>query len=193
VPGFLAGHPFGAWVHFLNHVSKPCRIRMTNGALECPMCQVEPAVWRGYTPFYSSEYRRMFCLVSEEHLESVREIDVWAQVKIGRAEPKKSPVVVRQIVWRTSPLPPSPERPAAVNLLPFLLRLWKDEDLLRWHVEGTRAAAPAVRDRSRVSLKPDDETALIRDCLPVSRGLTPLGDVLDGAPAENGRHRRPKS
>lgn len=205
VTGFLAGHPFGAHVHFLQRYSKPCRARMSKGALPCALCSIGQPEWRGYVPWFSAEYRRCFTLIPAELLDAVREIEPYSQVKITREKPKKSPAIFRAQLWRTTPFPDHLRERDPVHLLPFLLRLWKDEELLYWHVTGrARPAAPAsvgVDMPTPPVLTPAETTAraveIIRGNLtwpgkdePGAKGPELLGDILDHKPDENGKRKR---
>lgn len=131
--GWLAAHPYGAWVHIVGRVSKPCRRRMSGGALDCPLCDVDLARWRGYTAFYSREYRRMFVMVGPDTREWVAGLEVHTQIEISRPKDSKAGVLIRDKIWRTAPLPASAERPREIDLTSFLLRLWGDQELLAWH------------------------------------------------------------
>lgn len=145
--GWVAGKPFGAYLHFLGRKSEPCRERMTGSALACPHCAVKiKSAWRGYVPYYDEEYVRRFVLISEDYLESVEELEHLAPVVIQRGKSKTDPVIVRQKLWRTTPLPHSAERSEPVNLARFcVLVLWGDDILLAWdNAERKKASASAT-------------------------------------------------
>lgn len=132
--GFLAGPVVGVWCHWMGR-SRPCRRLMSDGALSCAMCaDAQEPDWRGYVPFYSAEYVRMFTVITADYLESVREIPLHAQIKMARGRNKHDPVVIRPDLWRTTPLPPAADRDAAADLVPFLLKMWKDAELIEWHL-----------------------------------------------------------
>jgi len=139
--GFLAGPVCGVMTHYSGN-SKPCRDRMTAGQLACPYCadKWEP-VWRGAVPIYDREYVRRWLWITEDYYEAVSEIPLHAQVSITRDKDTHAPAVIRPDNWRLSALPPSKDRAAPVDLMPFLLRvLWKDAEL--WSFAAQEAEPP---------------------------------------------------
>lgn len=139
--GYLAGHPWGTWVHWIGQ-SKPCKNKITGGALACNYCAAnERAVWRGYTPWYDREYTRRLVLITEDYLEAVREIGPHAQIEIARGKNVRDPVVVREKLWGTKPLPPASDRAWPADLSALVLRLWRDAELIAWALEQRKAGA----------------------------------------------------
>jgi len=200
VAAFLAAHPFGVWCHH-DYGSKPCRIRVTAGAIPCPRCNPDrPAVWRGYTAIWSREYRPMFVIVTEDYLEAVREIPIGSQVKIARGNKVYDPAVIRAELWRTEPLPPSAARERPIDLMPSLLKLWEDADLTKWHTESrpapvsvTPVSPPAdvpaaIAERMAGWVRPSDEAIDAKLDESIAR-LRHQGESLKrGRPSKNGTH-----
>jgi len=150
--GFIAGKPVGVFVHHVGQ-SKPCKREMTDSALVCPYCEAgHLPTWRGYTPFYDRDYVRRFVLIAEDIYESVEELPLHAQIRIARGKGSREGVTVRPELWRTSPLPPSKDRAAWVDLMPFLLDMWKDDELRRW-VPSISAIENATRDQGAELLR----------------------------------------
>lgn len=201
---FMAGRPFGVYCHAVGKRSKPCRLLTTDGALSCAYCCKEKPVWRGYVPLYSREYVRSFVVISEDYNEAVCEIPRFEQVKLFRAKVVTAPVVIRAENWRTTPLPPSQTREAEPDMLPCLLRLWKDEELAAWHRKSDIPVSqqPCPTAPPAPSVPVADELGLMKELVrsrinwPGKDGAAEqpaaLGDVLNAVPAANGRHRKPK-
>lgn len=200
---FLGAYPFGVQCHF-DHGSKPCLNDMTKGDLPCKYCGVddEPE-WRGYTAIYTTEYLPRFVIITDDYLESVREIPIHAQVKISRGNGAKDPVILRADLWRTLPLPPSPERNAPVDLLPSLLRMWKIPALVKWHADHSTPARavqvvppaevvpPAIAERMAPAAlpTPDQIEAKLDEVL---SNLVHKGKRMSRArPSTNGTHPPP--
>lgn len=134
--GFLAGPVVGVWSHWVGR-SKPCRRLTSDGALSCALCSDgEDPVWRGYLPVYDPQYVRRIVVITADHAESVREIPLHAQVKMKRGKNKHDPCVVTADLWRTTPLPDSPDRSAPADIVPALLRMWRDVELIQWHMSS---------------------------------------------------------
>jgi hypothetical protein len=135
---FMAGPPCGCWTHHL-YGTKPCKRMMTEGKLRCAFCEekYEP-VWRGAVPLYDREYTRRFVWITEDYYESTCEIKLHDMVKLTRDKLEKSPVVIRAEPWRTTPIPITPAREKAADLMPFLVRiLWKDQELMEHAGQAT--------------------------------------------------------
>jgi hypothetical protein len=193
--GFLAGFPFGVYCHHHFH-DLPCRAKASDGRLACKLCEAlgEP-IWRGFTPYYDAEYLPCFTIITDDYLESVRELGPFQMVEMSRAAAKKSPVVIRPKLWRTQPIPPSPGRVFPVNLADFLFGiLWKDAELQRYHVSAALKASdkalsqPAVPPS--VGMVPNPDAALdaaTRRLKERAGKLETLGEVLA---APNGKHKR---
>lgn len=166
--GFLAGKPFGVYVHFVNRLSVPCRQEMSDGGVFCKHCEAGLVPdWRGYTPYYDEQYTPNFVLVTYPYYESVCEIEHLACVVVKRGRMKTDPVVITNSAWRTTPIPFSKERVEPVDLADFLLRvLWKDEPLMEW-VQKQKYKAP-------VAPEPVTMTDMVKD-----HGLANMQRLMD--------------
>lgn len=151
ISGFLAGQPTWVPCHWTGK-SRPCRRLLTCGALPCHDCRPnEEPIWRGYTPFYSSEYVRLFALITLDYREAVAEIPRHAQIKLSRGPNPRDPLVIVPSLWRPSPLPESADRDYDVDLRSFLLTLWKDSELREWSIANQEREA-------RVAIMKNDDT-----------------------------------
>lgn len=200
--GWIAGKPFGAFLHFLSKKSEPCRARMTGHALACPHCETKVKVqWRGYVPYYDEEYTRRFVLIAPEYLEAVAELEHLAPVVITRGKSKIDPVIIRGKVWRvTQPtIPHSAERADPVNLALFCVRvLWRDDILAAWDAAERRKAATTKPATPKHTKKPDMYTAAHRLADQLHKESTadePLNQTYQRllkkvAPSTNGDHTK---
>lgn len=166
--GFLAGAPWGAYVHFVNRLSRPCRSLLTDGALQCEHCaaQLVPE-WRGYVPWYDSTYDERFSIITSDHYESVCEIDHLAHIVLSRGNNPKLPCVIRAEPWRTTPIPRTPKRVDRVSLSDFLIFvLWGDKELADWEREQqNKPAGPLVSaagDIDRAALRLRNKQSQLR-------------------------------
>jgi len=204
IVGYLAGYPFGVHTHHVGH-TKPCKRRMTHSALVCPFCEGGLApVWRGYTPIYDREYLPRYVLITQDYLESVREIPVHAQVRISRAKPEKSPPIIRPELWTPKALPLGHGRDREPDLLPSLLRTWKDDELKRWCLSQTPALPQTETPKPTLVERPEDVIGgdvgrkVLEKLLKLEghngRGDAepkPIGELV-GPPHQNGKPRKPK-
>lgn len=151
--GWIAGKPFGGWQHYGNRKSHVCREKMSDKALRCEQC-VSGLIpeWRGFVPWYDSEYTRRFSLITYAYYESVSEIPHLSQIVLRRGDRKTDPVVIRAEQWRKEPLPYSAERFQPVDLGAFLVKvLWKDVELLEWD-RKQQLAIPGVVDADQAAV-----------------------------------------
>jgi len=104
--GWIAGEPFGVWVHYFKSGSQPCLTEMTNHEVACPHCAggLVPD-WRGYTPYYDEQYTPWFVMITFEYYESVLEIPHLAPILIRRGKVATDPIIIEQKPWRTTPIP----------------------------------------------------------------------------------------
>lgn len=203
INAFLAGYPFGVQCHY-DGASKPCRSAITGGVLGCKYCGVghEPE-WRGFTPIYTEHYLWRFVLIPPEYLEAVRELPLSSLIRVSRGNRKYDPPLIKPDPWRTLPLPPDAERAKPIDLLPSLLKCWKDPELTKWHMENPNPRAsvnavslpadvpPAIAERMRPPpVKTADEIDAQLD--KVIGHLTHKGEALKrGKVSPNGKHPPP--
>jgi hypothetical protein len=130
--GYLAGYPSRTYVHHVGN-SVPCKRKITKSVLVCPYCEAgKVPEWRGYVPLYSAQYVRLFTIITKDYLESVEQIPIHSQIRCSRGKNRHDPVVITEEKWSPRPLPLTPERDQEIDLRPFLLRLWKDQELVEW-------------------------------------------------------------
>lgn len=202
--GFLAGPVLGIYCHTVGKRSKPCRALVSDGALSCPLCGKVERVWRGYVPIYDRDLTNRFVVIPREYFETVSLIERFSQVKLYRGKPATSPVVIRAENWRTTPIPQNCARDRLPDLVPTLLRMWRDDELSRWHA-ASDIPVSQVPDTppppvARVPLAPADELAKMKEQVrnrinwPGKDGAqadapVSVGDVLNELPSRNGRHK----
>jgi hypothetical protein len=204
--GWIAGKPFGAWQHYANRKSHVCREKMSDKALQCERCMsgLIPE-WRGFVPWYDTEYTRRFSLITFAYFESVSEIPHLSMIVLRRGEKKTDPVVIRAEQWDKKPLPYSAERFEPVDLGPFLVKvLWKDAALLEWDKNQQRAipgvanpdqaaidyADPDLKKLARLQ-KAEDKHVKQVELDEMQIGNT-MNRLLRPAPGANGKYHAPK-
>lgn len=197
--GFIAGSTVGVWCHWVGR-SKPCRRLTSDGALSCSLCAAgEEPVWRGYVPIYDPQYVRRIVVITADHAESVREIPLHAQVKMRRGRNKHDPLIITPDLWRITPLPDSPERSGPADIVPALLRMWRDAELIEWHLNSdipvSSESEVAMVNRLDAIARPVDGASAKRDTRSAADILAAAGiDVGEGGsgspppkPSRNGK------
>lgn len=191
--GFMGGRYVGVWCHTVHKRSKPCRLRMSEGALSCPHCSRLELVWRGYVPIYDREYVWRFVVINADYRESVGEIERFTQVKMFRGKQATAPIVIRAENWRTLAIPRSTDRTAEPELVPALLRMWKDDELSAWHYATAGAAPIGPVSPPDPPSPPDAPAALVnrveaarRNREKLREGIEPLADMLQKGGRESG-------
>lgn len=204
--GWLAGDPVWVWLHKLRY-SKPCRLRITDGKLSCPLCGgPKPTELRAYVPIYREDGKQVFVIIPEYNADGLAGVQLHHAVKAFRGRETADPIrVVRD---KTTPdyKPPHPGRKDKVDIEPSLLRIWGDDELTRFFglnpaeektaPETTEPAEqPAEKPQSRIdpdTLKRYQEW--VRGNSEVTRAAEPptVGDCLPPvpAPSANGKHRK---
>lgn len=144
--GFLAGRPFGVFVHYEKMRSQPCCQAMTDKEVWCEHCDAGKVPdWRGYVPYYDAEYTPNFCLITYPYYEAVCEISHLEQIVIRRGQKKTDAVVIKGEAWRTTPIPPAKCRAEPADLSWFLIhKLFKCDALIEWDNRQQKAAAQEV-------------------------------------------------
>ena len=202
--GFKAGRCFGCHVHFIGG-SKPCRQRITKGALQCAYCLMgQESAWRGYCPLYTREYQRKYVMIPEDLKEVWDEIADHAQIVLTRPRSSKAPIIPQAKLWRTEPLPPAESREGEIDLLPNLLRAWKDAELAAWHHQtsdtpvsktalpktlDTEALALHLRQQQHAAERRAAEATKMANRLDGVPGLEGIGEG-GSPPSKNGKHRK---
>lgn len=198
--GWKAGPPLGVYTHWVG-VTKPCKRRITKGALLCHHCEGKMVpVWRGATPWYDREYQCAWVWITEEYDEATCEIAHLAPIRLSRGRNKRDPVVIRQEEKCLKVLPHNPKRVPEIDLWETLLLAWKDSELVGWsRANQATPAAPAALPTIRPvpPKKKAQAEALanrVGDLLHVRDGdnLRPVGDMFPNlakaAANGNGKH-----
>lgn len=129
VGAYTAGPIALAPTHYVNQ-TRPCRAKMSHAKLVCPFCETHQEVtWRGYVPLYDRDFVRRFVLISLDYLEAAELVELHQQVKCVRGKNKRDAVIVRGEQWTPTALPVTQERRDPQDIWPFLLRMWKDQEL----------------------------------------------------------------
>ncbi len=201
--GYLAARPLWITVHH-EHGSRPCRMRVSRGELSCPMCAVEAASsQRGYVPYYTPQYQSVFFVSPPSFRLSLDEIEPGSQIVIRRGKKVYDAAIATVETFRPIVLPTSLPVGDAVDLLPSLLRIWKDVALERWHCSTLPSDAPVsppapavdvpqvIADRMAGNPVPAEEEAgrLLDGVL---GRLSVKGKTLaESKPSANGKHKPP--
>lgn len=139
--GYLAAAPLWITVHH-EHGSRPCRQVVSRGALSCLMCACEAkSKQKGFVPYYSRDYLTLFVIVPDTLRLALSEIEPGTQIEIVRGKRVYDPAIPREKTFRPVPLPKSLPVGDQVDMLPSLLRMWKDAPLSKWH-ESTGSDKP---------------------------------------------------
>lgn len=99
-----AGERFDAWIggpyvpvlaHYFDF-TKPCRERITKGAVPCPYDhETHILYWRAYVPLWTTEHRRIVVMVSELMRPFLLKAALHAPVVVGRTKEDKAAVTIK--------------------------------------------------------------------------------------------------
>ena len=144
--GWLAGPCCGTYLHFLNRKGIPCREMMTEGKLACEHCMKGLAPqWRGYVPYYDSDYLRKITVITQGYYELAMELRHLETIQFTRGAEEKATVRLNRHPWRLEPIPMNDERSQPVDIMPYLVDvLWCDIALSRFHHD--LPATPSLLD-----------------------------------------------
>lgn len=139
--------------------SKPCLVKVTNGALSCPLCNpLKPTEQIGYLPVYRKiDGKPGFVVLHEPQREVVDALPLHRLIVIGRESDQSDGIYVRptlqpgaklvtSLAWKMRP----------VDLTESLLRVWKISELVAWHRQQPKSDNP-VSLPPGIALKPSGE------------------------------------
>lgn len=198
--GYFAAPPLWITVHH-EHGSRPCRRVVSKGALSCPMCACEAkSVKRGYVPWYSHDLVPSFYVSPEKYRLALSLFQPGDQVMLLRGKKVYDAVVMRAEVVRPLKLPASLPVGDQVNLLPSLLRMWKDVQLERWHRETTPSDTPVSPTADAPEGVPEELARRAAEGRRARSGAEELAHLVGkvtenlnwpGKPSKNGTHPPP--
>lgn len=140
--GYYAGFTLWITVHH-EHGSRPCRSKVSQGALSCPMCACEAgSKQRGFVAYYSRDLVPSFYISPDKYRLNIDTIQTREQVVLKRGKKVYDGVVMRAETFRPLALPAGLPVGDQVDLLPSLLRMWKDTQLERWHCSTGASDTP---------------------------------------------------
>lgn len=131
---FVAGPTMWFECHCVGK-TKPCLEFVTDGELECPMCQtLKPCEQIGYMPLYRElDGKPVMVLVHESVREVVDSHRFLARVLIGRGKDSTDGVYVQRPMSKGTPFSSTlPDRQKPADIWPTLVRMWKIPALIEW-------------------------------------------------------------
>jgi hypothetical protein len=135
VVGWKAGPVYGCETHYLGE-TRPCKRITTDSKLVCPICESgEETIFRGYVPFWDTDYQRKFVLIPEDVFDLADEIECHQTIRISRPKGSREGNIVRPDGWTLKALPPKYVNMGEIDIVPALLTVWKDEQLRAWFEE----------------------------------------------------------
>lgn len=187
--GWLAGPIVGVEVHYWGG-SRACRRVMTGGALKC-VCDAQEVstIWRGYVPLWDEHGIRCCALIGARYFDLAAGVKHLDPVKVTKTKRQGCPIRVESRAWTSGKPPVSNADLKPQDVRPWLLRLWRDNDLAKWLAEN-----PGVTLKTTdAPLAPESFTPMLRE--PARRAnessrLPPMvGDVLPLPPTPNGKRK----
>jgi len=99
VRGWITGPLVVQTVHFSGQADKPCRSKITKGAMKC-RCDEEPisARQKGYIPVRTKDGRKLVIIMCATTAKVVREIAHGSPVEFWRPKTPKSPLAVKYLL-----------------------------------------------------------------------------------------------
>jgi hypothetical protein len=154
VPGWLIGPIVGVQTHYLNY-TVPCRSDVTKGRMKCFCSGMHlESVWKGYVPLIDADGVQSFAVMGERYADVSYAVPLFAPVEVCRMRQAGCPIAVKRSEWTTEPPLLHGESPRPRDIRPWLLKLWRDTDLIDWfeaHPEASATAAPDGSLESEVS------------------------------------------
>lgn len=131
---WLIGPLVGTECHHVGP-SKPCRRRMSDGALECPLCdEHKPVRWYGYVPILTRDREQRVVIVSSSVEPVIAALGHAAPVSIARPKGSRQALRVRQILPEElgTIAHENVRRRKPEDITPWLLHLWRDRVFAAW-------------------------------------------------------------
>ena len=148
--GWLAGPFVGVIGHWVNG-TKPCRLVMTKGALQC-VCETSPFAerWVGHVPLLDRSYRQVVIGIGPDAREILKTIPVGASIKASKGKAGTAPTMIHpdDIGFPCERI--DLDKPSDIR--EWLLTLWGDTDLAQW-IKDNPVATPVSEAHRPLSLK----------------------------------------
>lgn len=158
VNAWLVGPLVGVETHWLGR-TQPCRRYITDGLLEC-YCQRSKLAseWKGYVPLLDENGVQCFAVIGVRYEEMCSKLPLFKPVTVARLRRAGSPVMVKASDWTDRDAPTPTGKQVSRDIRPMLLKLWKDEELLKWfddHPDFSKETASPL-------LNPDEFSPMLR-------------------------------
>jgi hypothetical protein len=129
IRGWKAGPNLGFATH-CTPFSKPCKDKLTNGGLSCKWCGPEfPLSFTGYCPLIDESGEKLVGLYGRDSEDLISEIQFGAEIEVRKGPSKNSPYKYSHRGWCGHPCPWLGRLKVQHDIGPFLLQLWKDDEL----------------------------------------------------------------
>lgn len=142
VKAWLIGPCVGVETHWLGR-TQPCRRYVTGGRLACYCEKAKLAKeWKGYVPLLDENGVQCIGIIGRRYEPVVSKIQLFKPVVLTRLKRAGCPVMVKASDWTDADAPTEGVKQHARDLKPWLLRLWKDKELIDWlnaHTEESKA------------------------------------------------------
>lgn len=130
--GWKAGPNLGFVTH-CTPFSKPCKSEITNGNLPCKWCDPQfPTSFTGYCPFIDESGDKIVGLYGRDSEDVISEIPFGAEIQIRKGASKNAPYKYVTREWCGHPCPWLGKLKVQHDIGPFLLQLWKDDELKQY-------------------------------------------------------------
>lgn len=154
----IAGPMVGVDCHWTTG-TKPCVAAVTGGKLACPLCGPKyPLRWMGYLPLYDQFNSQIVVGFKAQQGEKLLTMPLHQPIEIWRGKLKTFPILFKLIDmddWHYEP-PKAKRQP--VDIMPWLLTLWRDVELTAWVTENpyTAPSMPTMKRKEAPQERPDD-------------------------------------
>lgn len=158
IKAWLIGPLVGVETHWLGR-TQPCRRYITGGLMKC-YCQTSKLVseWKGYVPLLDENEVQCFAVIGSRYEEQAIKIDLFKPVIVTRLKRAGAPVMVKPSDWTDREAPTANGKHVPLDLRPWLLKLWKDEELTKWFADHPEVSNEA----SNPLLNPDEFSPMLR-------------------------------
>jgi len=157
IRGVCCGKMMAFECHWVQESNKPCRAKITGGAMEC-YCKTTPLSLRtiGYAPIETREKEQLVVIIPKTTAMTVATFRQGDSLEFSRAKRDKSPVRCRcglaEEVGTQHCLLVKSEKPR--DIFPYLLHLWGDVALQRFFNSEQSPASTVQPNLLRVPRKP---------------------------------------
>lgn len=191
--GWICGPLVGVTTHW-NQGTRPCRDKITLGALSCSECIAKhKSGWAGYLPLFDVQGKKWVALTGRDSEDYISRLSYGCAVKITKGKYRHAPLVVQEEQWTVAVCPYLGQAMVPHDIRAWLLHLWGDEEL-EAYCSGALSDLPLNRpETAKEGIQPSEKQKMPQSDIPVSLkeryvNGPPKKGKPNGKPESNGTH-----